>query len=215
MTGKRWRMPRGVYLITPDWADTERLVDAVGAALGAGAGALQYRNKSASTGLRLLQARLLARVAGRAGVPFFVDDDPLLAIAVGADGVHVGREDGAPGEVRAKLPPAMVLGVSCYTELDLVASAMAAGAAYVALGVMYPSQTKVGARLAPIERLGEARERGAHVVASGGIDAGNVALVAAAGAHAVGVVSAVFGAPDPARAAAELASRFEQGAKAT
>lgn len=203
--------PRGLYLITPDWPDTSRLVETVEAASRAGAGAVQYRNKTASPELRLVQARLLAAMVRERGLPFFVDDDPALALQVGADGVHIGRDDGDPADVRAKLPPALLLGVSCYADLELVERAVVAGAAYVALGAMYPSRTKIGAGLAPIERIAQARDRGAHVVASGGIDATNIARVAAAGARAVGVVSAVFGVRDAARATAELAALFEQG----
>ncbi len=204
--------PRGVYVITPDWNDTTRLVAAVLAAIRGGAGAVQYRNKSASSGLREEQASALARVARSAGLPFFVDNHADLAVAVGADGLHIGREDGKPAAVRAKLPPAMALGVSCYGDLDLVVEAVEAGAAYVAIGAMYPSRTKVGATTVPAERVGEARRLGACVVASGGIDAATIARMADCGADAVGVVSAIFDSDDPERATAVLATRFALGA---
>lgn len=204
-----------MYLITPDWADTQALVAAVAAAVRGGAGAVQYRNKVAPSLLRRDQAQAVGRITQAAGLPFFVDDDAALAVAVGADGLHIGRDDGDPAEVRAKLPPAMLLGVSCYADLDLVARAVRAHAEYVALGAMSPSKTKVGAALAPIERIREARRLGAHVVASGGIGRENIASIAAAGAHAVGVVSAVFDASEPERAAADLVARFDAGAKTT
>src|SRR5262245_59894292 len=107
----RDRVPRGVYLITPDWANTARLVSVVAAAIRGGAGAIQYRNKSASADLRREQSHALARLTHSAGLPFFVDDDATLAIEAGANGLHIGRADGDPVEVRAKLPPAMMLGV--------------------------------------------------------------------------------------------------------
>jgi thiamine-phosphate pyrophosphorylase len=207
--------PRGVYLITPDWTGTQVLVDAVAAAIRGGVGAVQYRNKVAPPELRLEQAQGVRRVTQAAGLPFFVDDDAGLAVAVGADGLHIGRGDGDPAELRAKLPPAMLLGVSCYADLDLVARAIRAGADYVALGAMSPSKTKIGAALAPIERIRAARRLGAHVVASGGIGPHNVASIAAAGAHAVGVVSAVFDAASPQQAAADLVARFDAGARET
>jgi len=202
------RAPRGVYVITPEWSDTQKLVAAVSAAIRGGAGAVQYRNKSALTRLRREQAEALARVTQTAGLPFFVDDDAELAIAVGADGLHIGQSDGDPAKVRARLPKAMMLGVSCYADLELVARAVSAGATYVALGAMFPSRSKPGAAIAPVDRIGQARRQGAHVVASGGIDQDNVVTIAAAGAHAVGVVSAVFDASQPERAAAALAARF-------
>jgi thiamine-phosphate pyrophosphorylase len=108
----------------------------------------------------------------------------------------------------------MILGVSCYADLALVVRAMDAGAAYVAMGAMFPSKTKTGAAVAPLERIGQARGLGAHVVASGGIGPENIALVAAAGADATGVVSAIFDAADPTAATAELVARFAMGVQA-
>jgi len=205
------RAPRGVYVITPDWADTQRLERAVSAAIRGGAGAIQYRNKSASAGLRREQAEALARITQSAGLAFFVDDDPALAIAVGADGVHIGQADGDAATVRAQLPAAMMLGISCYADLGRVERAVQLGAAYVAVGAMFSSKTKPAAALASVDIIGQALQRGAHVVASGGIDRQNIAAVAAAGAHAVGVVSAVFDAEMPDRATAALAELFASG----
>src|SRR5262249_38522355 len=200
--------PRGVYLITPDWSDTARLCDVVAQAIRAGASAIQYRNKIATAELRREQARALATVTQRVGRPFFVDNDAELAVAVGADGLHIGREDGDPGDMRAKLPGAMMLGGSCYADLEEVKYAVKAGASYVALGAMAASKTKVGAAIAPIDVIAAARQLGAHVVASGGVDRDNITRIAAAGAHAVGVVSAVFDAQDPLTATTELVARF-------
>jgi thiamine-phosphate pyrophosphorylase len=209
------RVPRGVYLITPDWANTDRLETVVAAAIRGGAAAIQYRNKSAGADLRRAQSRALAHLTQSAGLPFFVDDDAALAIEVGADGLHIGRADGDPAEVRAKLPPAMMLGVSCYADLALVAQAVRIGAAYVALGAMAASRTKPAAGIGPLECIGQARRLGAHVVASGGISRANIEQVAAAGARAVGVVSAVFDASDPMNATAELVAGFALGAQRT
>lgn len=212
MSNARVTMPSGIYVITPDWADTDRLVAVVAAAVRGGAGALQYRNKTAPAPLQREQADELARLARSVGLPFFVDNDAELAIAVGADGLHIGRDDGTPAAVRAKLPAGMQLGVSCYGDLGRVIDAVEAGATYVAIGAMAASRTKVGAATVPRARVGEARRLGACVVASGGIDAATVADIAAAGADAVGVVDAIFGAADPERATADLAARFAMGA---
>jgi thiamine-phosphate pyrophosphorylase len=207
--------PRGIYVITPDWTDTARLTAAVAGAIRGGAGAVQYRNKTAPALLRAEQARALAQLTQSAGLPFFVDNDADLALAVHADGLHIGRDDGDPVAVRAKLPPAMLLGVSCYGDLDRVVDAVEAGAAYVAIGVMFPSRSKAGAPSVPVVRIGEARRLGACVVASGGIGADSIAQMAEAGADAVGVVSAVFDTEDPERATAALAARFAMGAGQT
>jgi thiamine-phosphate pyrophosphorylase len=201
-----------VYIITPDWSDAQRLQSAVAAAIRGGAAAVQYRNKAAPATLQREQAEMLAGTTRSAGLAFFVDNDAVLALAVGADGLHIGAIDGDPEMVRAKLPAAMMLGVSCYADLERVAQAVRAGADYVALGAMSRSTTKRGAALAPIEVIGQARQLGAHVVASGGIDRSNIGAIAAAGAHAVGVVSAVFDDADPEHATAELVARFKHGA---
>ncbi len=211
MSSETARVPRGVYVITPNWEDTTRLASVVAAAIRGGASAVQYRNKTASATVRNAQAAALARLTQSAGLPFFVDNHPDLAVAVGADGLHIGRDDGDPAAVRAKLPPAMRLGVSCYGDLERVVHAIEAGADYVALGVMAPSRIKAGVPSVPVQRHGEARRLGAYVVASGGIDAGNVAQMAQAGADAVGVVSAIFESDDPERATAALAARFAMG----
>jgi thiamine-phosphate pyrophosphorylase len=211
MVIKDARLPRGVYLITPDWTDTARLGAAVAAAIRGGAGAVQYRNKTASAALRIEQAGVLRQLTRSAGLPFFVDNHADLAVAVEADGLHIGRDDGLPAAVRATLPPPMQLGVSCYGDLRLVAQAIEAGAGYVALGAMSASRTKVGAPIVPIDIIGAARRLGVAVVASGGIDADNIAAIAAAGADAVGVVSAIFDAPDPEHATRTLAARFAMG----
>jgi len=214
MALQRGQLPRGVYLITPDWADTARLVGVVSASIRGGAGAVQYRNKTADGVLRRQQAGALAQLVQSVGLPFFVDDDPALAVEVSADGLHIGHADGDPKQVRATLPAAMMLGVSCYADLAQVACAIEAGAAYVAIGAMFPSRTKVGAAVAPLERIAQARQLGAHVVASGGVGSDNIALVAAAGADATGVVSAIFDAADPTAATADLVARFAMGVQA-
>ena len=93
---------RGLYLLTPDEADSARLLARVEPLL-AHATWLQYRNKAASAGLRAEQAALLQAACARAGVPLLVNDDPRLAAAVGAAGVHLGEDDG--GIARAPPPP--------------------------------------------------------------------------------------------------------------
>lgn len=214
MVVKRGPVPVGIYLITPDWADTRRLCNVVAAAIRGGVGAVQYRNKTATGILRREQAFALRHLTRATHTPFFIDDDAVLAMAVGAEGLHIGRDDGDPVAVRAKLASAMTLGVSCYADLTRVVAALAAGAGYVAMGAMFASRTKVGAGIAPLERLRQARDLGAHVVASGGITGENVRLVAAGGAAAAGLVSAVFDAHDPELAARDLVARFAEGALA-
>ena len=202
---------RGLYAITPDDADHARFLARVAQALeGTDAGpwaALQYRNKRAAPEERHAQARALAMLARARGVPFIVNDDLELALAVDADGLHLGRQDGSLGEARRRLPRGM-LGASCHDSLDAARAAVAAGADYVAFGAVYPSRTKPAAVRAPLRLFREARPLGVPLVAIGGIDTDNAAEVIRAGADAIAVISALFDAPDPAARARQLAHLF-------
>lgn len=200
---------KGLYAVTPDIVDTTELLAKVEAALAGGARLLQYRNKTASAALRLLQARALHALAREHSVPLIVNDHLDLATAVDAAGLHLGREDGSLGEARARLGPEKLLGVSCYNRLENALDAAHAGANYVAFGSFFPSTVKPGAPQAPLALLGEARRRfSLPVVAIGGVTLDNAPQLIAAGADAVAVISALFGAPDIRAAAQRLSALF-------
>ncbi len=203
--------PGGVYLLTPDWSDTARLLDFTGVALTSGVRWLQYRNKRAEPALRRRQALALRELTLTLGVRLVINDDIDLALAAQADGVHVGRDDPDPWPKLAREGVRMLVGVSCYDDFERARRAQRDGADYVAFGSMFASATKPAAVRAPPDLLSRARARDMHVVAIGGIDASNIERVAAAGAHAAALISAVFDAADPAAAALELGRRFEQG----
>lgn len=118
---------RGLYAITPENADGTKVLEQVYEALDGGISALQYRNKEASFFLQLGQARAFAALCRTRGVPFIVNDNIDIAIASGADGVHLGRDDGDLAVARSKLK-GKILGVSCYDSLAAARSAVAAGA---------------------------------------------------------------------------------------
>lgn len=207
----RARRLAGLYAVTPDLADTRTLLSMVEAALAGGASAVQYRNKSADDALRAHQAAALARVHAARGALFIVNDDPRLAAAVGADGVHLGEDDADLAAARELVGPDRIIGVSCYDDSDRARAAVAAGADYLAFGSFFPSPVKPGARKAPLALLEGARSLGVPVVAIGGIDADNAASLVAAGADAIAVITAVFGPRDPfdiERAARALANVF-------
>ena len=208
---------RGLYAITPDEADASRLEQSVRALFGAAANqcaALQYRNKSAGEAVQFEQARRLAALARANGVPFIVNDDVRLAIALGADGVHLGRDDGDLGAARAALR-GKLLGVSCYDSVAAARSAVAAGADYIAFGSVFPSATKPGAVRAPLRLFEEAKVLGVPLVAIGGITPQNAAEVLRAGADALAVISALFDAPDIAAKAREFGRLFANQPGAT
>jgi thiamine-phosphate pyrophosphorylase len=205
---------QGLYAITPDIADTAELVARVSAALKGGARAFQYRNKSASSDLRNAQAAALARVHAAHSALYIVNDDAALAAAVGADGVHLGEDDGDIAAARRIVGPECVVGVSCYNNLDLARDAVDAGADYVAFGSFFASSVKPGARRAEVALLSRARALGVPVVAIGGITASSAPAMFAAGADAVAVISDVFAHPgidDVASAAGAIDAAFRAG----
>ena len=184
---------RGLYPITPDMADTDALLRKVEAALKAGVAMLQYRNKAISKDKRLLQAKEIAPLARGYGVPLIVNDDVEIALAVGANGAHLGREDGDLGAARARLG-GKILGVSCYDSLESARAAVRAGADYVAFGSVFPSPTKPDARRASLSLF--RHDLGVPLCAIGGITLENAPSVIAAGASLLAVITDVFDASD-------------------
>src|SRR5262249_61089350 len=108
------------------------------------------RNKPADAELRRDQVTALLPVCRAAGIPLIVNDDLDLAIELGADGVHLGRDDSDPAEARRRLAPGRLLGVACYNRLDAGLPAVARGADYVAFGAAFPTATKPDATRAPL-----------------------------------------------------------------
>ncbi|RYD14784.1 MAG: thiamine phosphate synthase [Lysobacteraceae bacterium] len=200
---------RGLYAVT----DGPRvdLVDACAAAIEGGAALLQYRDKAGDDVRRLREARALQTLCVDHGVPLIVNDDIELARRVGAAGVHLGEHDASPARARARLGEHALIGVSCYDSIER-ARAFAADPArvdYLAFGAFFASPTKPAARRATPALLQEARAFGLPLVAIGGIDAGNARELVDAGADALAVVSALFGARDVRAAARRIASLFE------
>ncbi|GAB3102998.1 thiamine phosphate synthase [Lysobacter terrae] len=205
----RWPR-RGLYAITPDEPDTDRLLARVRPVLQAGASWLQYRNKPASEDLRAEQAMALLPLCRNAGVPLIINDDWALAAAIGAAGAHLGEDDGEIALARHELGPDCILGASCYDDARLARQAIFAGASYIAFGAFFPSPTKPNARRAMPELLTETAVLGVPRVAIGGITPDNARPLIVAGADLVAVISGVFDAPDPAAATRAYLSCFEE-----
>lgn len=201
---------RGLYTITPDETDTERLLARVDAVLRAGTVWLQYRNKLAHHALRDRQARALQPLCRSYGVPLIINDDWQLAAAISADGVHLGEDDGELAAARAALGRGAILGASCYDDVSLARRAVDAGASYVAFGAFFPSPTKPRARRASLDLLRDTAALGVPRVAIGGITPDNARSLVAAGADLIAVISGVFDAPDPAAATRDYLSCFEE-----
>ena len=199
---------RGLYAITPECGDTARLVSLVERALEGGAALVQYRAKDADASLAMAQARALLAACRRFGRPLIVNDSLELAVSVGADGVHLGRDDADPARAR-RLMPHLIVGVSCYDDPARAREARAAGADYVAVGSMFASPTKPAARRASLGAIAEAASAsGLPVAAIGGITLDNAPGVVAAGADMLAVISAVFDASDVAAASRSFAAFY-------
>ena len=201
--------PRGVYLITPDEPDTARLLARTAPLLAAGATWLQYRNKSASDALRREQATALQALCAAHGVPLIVNDDPELAQAIGAAGVHLGGTDGDIGAARSLLGPDAIIGASCYDQLANAERAVAAGASYVAFGAFFPTTTKVTSSRAHPDLLRQSAALGVPRVAIGGLSPDNVGPIIDAGADLLAVVSGIYAAQDPVATQRAYIARFD------
>ncbi len=202
--------PGGLYAITPETADTARLLAQVEAVLLGGVAAVQYRDKSDDVARRHEQASELVSLCRRFKVPLIVNDDLRLADLCDADGVHLGRDDGSLREARIILGRDKFIGTSCYQSLELAQAAQAAGADYVAFGSFFPSPTKPAAARADLALLREAaRTLRVPIVAIGGITLANAPPLLDAGADSLAVLSALFDAPDIRAAAHALNQLFE------
>ena len=199
---------RGLYLITPDDPDGERLL-ARSLPLLPFASCLQLRNKVMDAEALRAVGSALRDACARAGVTFIVNDDPHLALALDGHGVHLGEQDGAIVEARALLGEGAIIGASCYDDLQRAHVAAAAGADYIAFGAFFPSTTKPGARRASIDLLRDSAQLGVPRVAIGGITPDNARPLVNAGADLVAVISGVFDAADPVAAARAYLSCFE------
>ena len=199
---------RGLYALT-DGSQGPELIALADAVLRGGAVLLQYRAKQASPARRREEAEALQAVCRRHGVPLVINDDLALAAAIGADGIHLGRDDAEPDRAREILGNGAIVGVSCYAELDRARAAARAGADYVAFGSLYPSPTKPQAIRAPLELLGQARrELGLPVCGIGGLTLANAPAAIEAGADLLAVISDLTDAPDPGARAAGYAALF-------
>lgn len=197
---------RGLYAISDGpRADLPAVTERV---LEGGAVLLQYRDKTGDHARRRAEAQTLLALCRARGVPLIVNDDVELAAAVGADGVHLGAEDGDIAAARERLGRDAIIGVSCYDSIDRARRLAAAGADYLAFGAFFASSTKPDARRATLELLRQAAAIGLPLVAIGGITPDNAPPLIAAGADLVAVVSGVFAAADPAATARRYSELF-------
>jgi thiamine-phosphate pyrophosphorylase len=201
---------KGLYIITPDWDDTQQLLQATEAALRGGAALVQYRHKTAGAELRREQAGRLLVLCRNYRRPLIINDHVELCLALDADGVHVGGTDTSVAQVRAAIGPEKIVGASCYGSLQLARDAHRAGASYVAFGGFYPSRVKKYAVTTLPEIIAQSKaEIPLPCVVIGGMTQENAVPLMTQGADMVAVISSVYMAASPELAAREFARLFD------
>lgn len=212
------RFPQGVYGVTPEWDDTDRLLDAISAAAAGGMVALQWRRKTASPDSRLIQARRVVEHCRTLGVVSVINDDWRLAALTDADGVHLGRSDGDLSEARQALGPNKIVGCSCYNDMDLAKQALARHVDYIAFGAMYLSGVKPDAVRATLDQVKRGRQLTENqaknttrtaVVVIGGITPQNAAPLIAAGADSIALINGLFAQTDIQSSARQMTTLWD------
>ncbi|PCI70263.1 MAG: thiamine phosphate synthase [Piscirickettsiaceae bacterium] len=188
------KLPRkGLYAITPDYLDANILYSKVEQALQGGIVLLQYRDKTNSAEEKLQRANTLHTLCLRYEIPLIINDEPELALACKAEGVHLGQTDGCIQQARALLGDTAIIGVTCHHDISLAITAQQQGADYIAFGRFYNSNTKPGNPLATIELLAQAKIKlSIPTVAIGGINHGNAQTLIDNGADYIAIIEQVF-----------------------
>jgi hydroxymethylpyrimidine kinase / phosphomethylpyrimidine kinase / thiamine-phosphate diphosphorylase len=193
-----------LYVVGPARIGSGRLAAAVPPLASAGVDVVQLRDRTLSEAGLLAEARACAEAAARAGILFIVNDSPELARAAGADGVHLGQDDGAIADARAILGPERIIGRSTRGG-DMLDAAADESADYASVGPVWETPTKAGRPPIGLSPIPDAARR-ARIpwFAIGGIDARRAPRVGALGAIRIAAVRSVCDAPDPAAAARAL-----------
>ena len=194
-----------LYAVTDrSWLNGETLYSQVEKALEGGATFVQLREKHLDHDAFLQEAKEIKDLCAKYQVPFVLDDDVELALEVGADGVHVGQSDMEAGDVRAKLGPDKIIGVSAQT-VEQAILAEKHGADYLGVGAVFPTGSKDDAEDVPFETLKAICEAvSIPVIAIGGITKDNVKELAGSGICGIAVISAIFASKDIEAATKEL-----------
>lgn len=203
-----------LYAVTDRaWVGRHSLYEQAEAALRGGITCLQLREKELDKAAFLQEAREIGGLCRSYGVPFLINDNVEVAIACGADGVHVGQEDMRADEVRRRIGDDRILGVSVHTPQE-AREAVANGADYLGVGAVFPTATKGDAQAvspATLRAICQAVE--VPIVAIGGIGRDNLLSLAGSGVDGVALVSAIFSAEDIESTCRELRALAEKMTK--
>ncbi len=200
-----------LYAVTDSrWTGEDTLYEQVEAALKGGVTFVQLREKDLDSEQFLEEAKEMKKLCRAYGVPFVINDNVDIAMEADADGVHVGQSDMEAGDVRSKLGPDKIIGVSAQT-VEQAKRAEAHGADYLGVGAVFSTGSKADAVEVDHQVLEEiCRAVKIPVIAIGGITAENVGQLAGSGICGVAVISAVFAQKDIERAARELKTCTEK-----
>ena len=200
-----------LYAITGRyWLNGSRLADVVENVLKNGATFLQLREKEFSHEEMVQEAMEIKEIAARYRVPFVINDDIYAAKEIDADGVHIGQSDMEYQKARQILGPDKIIGISASTLEEAVA-AEKAGADYIGVGAVFPTDTKVDHIPVTFEELKQITDTvSIPVVAIGGINADNLTKLAGTGIDGISLISAIFAQPDPGIATKELLARTKE-----
>ncbi|MBZ9651908.1 thiamine phosphate synthase [Psychroflexus montanilacus] len=203
---------QGIYAITDEVLTPKlTILQQVEEALDAGAKVIQLRDKSSTDAELENTAKALQQLCSKKGATFFINDRVQLARNIGADGVHVGFSDQTVRETRKVVGGQMLIGVSCYGDLERAKQAVQDGADYVAFGAFYPSKTKPKADVVSKEVISEAKKQlDVPVCVIGGIHRDNIAEIAAYQPDLYALVSDIFGSGDIKTAVTELVNNLSK-----
>ncbi len=186
----------GLYIITDHSLPDQQIINTTKVALNSGANVVQLRHKT-SASVQSLALELLS-LCRQSQVPLIINDDPQLAVQIGADGVHLGKDDADIEQARELLGKQAIIGVSCYNSLPFALQAQSQGANYVAFGRFFSSASKPHATPADINLLSNARSQiNIPIVAIGGITPANAGQLVTAGADCLAVIQGIYGHHDP------------------
>ncbi|HDQ46069.1 MAG TPA: thiamine phosphate synthase [bacterium] len=195
-------------ILDREWLDGRDIAVLAEEALSGGASILQYRNKVDETGDFYRQALRIRKVTEDFGVPFLINDRMDIALAVGADGVHVGQSDLPVHVIRKWLGRDRIIGISVSRPEEL---SSIAGADYLGVGSVYPTGSKAGVQVGGLDLIRSVRaETDLPIVGIGGIQIERVAEVIGAGCDGVAVISALFGQADVRGAALKISKAVEE-----
>lgn len=200
---------RGLYAVTPNWDDTDLLIQATADIIAGGATLVQYRHKTANAAQRLEQASALLSLCRSKKVPFVINDFIELVEQLDADGVHVGGTDETVIAVRARLGADKIIGASCYGSLELAHQSAADGASYVAFGGFYPSLVKKYEVSTPSTIVAQAKlEIAVPIVVIGGMTVENSRVLVKNGADMVAAITSIYAQLDAEQAARNFSDLF-------